>query len=235
MPQYNRKKTLLLASLGAFIFGLAGPAIAETTGGEQQPTWIREAPLANGWPELTPIGRIQVKAYPATRAAVVRESAVSSVEVGELESAAKPQAASGQNRMFWTLFQHINTHDIAMTSPVHMGFLEVDPQSPEASPQHISMAFLYRHTDQGQAGSDGAVSVEDLPSRVYVSIGVRGVYSDEHFKVNLAAIDAWLEEHADAWQADGPPRYLGYNSPMIPNSMKYSEVQRPIKLVVVED
>lgn len=235
MLQCNRKNTVLLASLGVFILGLAGPAIAETTGGEQQPSWIREAPLANGWPELTPIGVIQVKAYPATRAAVVRESVVSGVEVGEFESNAKTQAASGQNRMFWTLFQHIKTHEIAMTSPVLMGFLEADLRSSEASTQHNSMSFLYRHTDQGQAGTDGAVSVEDLPSRVYVSIGVRGGYSDELFKENLDALDAWLEEHAEAWQVDGPPRFHGYNSPMIPNSMKYSEVQRPVKLVVLDD
>ncbi len=181
--------------------------------------WVGEAPLAEGWPELTPIGTIEVKDYPDTRTAIVT---------------ADPQESADDDMgsMFNSLFNHIKSNDIAMTTPVQMGY-EDPPKSLEASrtatPQMMSMAFLYRRSDQGKLGIEGRVSIEDLPGRTYASLGVRGNYKNKRFAENLTSLDAWLRENANTWQADGPPRYLGYNSPFVPWFMKYGEVQRPVR------
>jgi len=173
--------------------------------------WIKEAPLPEGWPALTPVGVVQVKDYPDTRAAVVRRDS----------SHGSTGRASGG--MFRSLFNHIKSRDIAMTAPVDMGYRDDETQA------MTSMAFLYRRPDQGVTETNGTVSVENFAARPYVSIGLRGGYNDDRFGDALAAIDQWLEANADTWQADGPPRYLGYNSPFVPGMMKYGEVQRPVR------
>jgi len=174
--------------------------------------WFREAPLAEGWPTLTPVGQIEVKDYPEVRVAVVEDNPAD-------------EKTENMNSMFGQLFNHIKKNEVAMTTPVEMGY--ADDQTHEMK----SMAFLYRRTDQGEVGEDGTVTVKDQPGRTYASIGVRGSYTDERFAKQLALLDAWLEEHAGSWQADGPPRYLGYNSPFIPGFWRYGEVQRPVKPV----
>jgi hypothetical protein len=206
--------------------------------------WVREAPLPDGWPTLTPVGEVEVKDYPATRAAIVTQTPLpdSDPEASDTTAAENPDAmtATDQNpaddtpqrdmdSMFMTLFKHIKSNEIAMTAPVDMGYREADPTQPDAEPAQVSMAFLYRHTGLGTAGPDGEVTVTDAPARTYASIGVRGKYTDERFAEHLKTLDAWLAEYADTWAPDGPPRYLGYNSPFIPGFMRYGEVQRPVK------
>lgn len=240
MPRWRFRKSVLLATLGVVSLGFAGAVVGCTVSNGVR--MFNEAPLAEGWPELTPVGEVQVKAYPQTRAAVVRDEVHGAeVEGGATEAdvaTETPEKSRAERRdemdgAFMKLFNHIKENDIAMTSPVDMGYAEVDTDLADtaAAPEQVSMAFLYRRTDQGEAGRDGEVLVEDLPARTYVSIGVRGGYTDERFMKNLQAIDAWLEANADTWVADGPPRYLGYNSPFVPPFMRYGEVQRPVRAV----
>ncbi len=177
----------------------------------QKPPWlIHEAPLAEGWPSLTPVGQVEIKDYPQVRAAIVHADDTS-------------QSGGRMNQMFGQLFNHIKTNDIAMTSPVEMGYQN------EQTNTMSSMAFLYRQPDMGKTGDDGNVTVENMPARTYASIGVRGNYNDKRFYNTLATLDAWLDQHNDKWLADGPPRYLGYNSPFVPSFLRYGEVQRPVK------
>ena len=243
MSRWGLRRSVLLATLGVVSLGFAGAAVGCTGSGGVR--MFNEAPLAEGWPELTPVGEVQVKEYPQTRAAVVRDDVPEVDAEGEqAESDAagdQPVKSRAERRRemdgaFMKLFNHIKKNDIAMTSPVDMGYAEIeaDEVDADAVPEQVSMAFLYRRTDQGEAGEDGEVLVQDLPARTYVSIGVRGGYTDERFVKNLAALDAWLEENTDVWQPDGPPRYLGYNSPFVPPFMRYGEVQRPVRPVGVE-
>ena len=167
---------------------------------------INEAPLPEGWPELTPVDEIQVKQYPVYRAAVISN-----------------ETDGTQNGMFRPLFNHIKRKDIAMTAPVEMTY---DGQ------QQASMAFLYRNTEMGTPGSDEAdqrVVVKDIAEQTAVSIGVRGRYTTENYDEALDKLNAWLEENKDTWQADGEPRFLGYNSPFVPGFMRYGEVQIPVQ------
>lgn len=127
--------------------------------------------------------------------------------------------------MFRSLFNHINSRDIAMTAPVDVTYAD-DPQRPEAL---TAMAFLYRTPTQGVAETNGSVVVKDQPAQTYASLGLRGNYTGSHITDAIATLDAWLAKNDDTWQPVGPPRYLGYNGPFTPAFLRYGEVQRPVQ------
>ena len=173
-----------------------------TSGG----TWyVDSAPLPEGWPELTPVGDVEIRKYPTYRAAVVTEK----------------NGRSGTTPMFRALFQHISTNDIPMTSPVDMSYEATD------SDRMTGMAFLYRTPELGPIGTDGVVRVEDVAPRAYASTGVRGSYSEAHHREGLERVEEWISKQS-SWKADGPSRYLGYNSPFVPWFWRYGEVQVPV-------
>ena len=174
------------------------------------PFVINEAPRPDGWPELTPVGEVEVKQYPAYRAARV---------------VADGQTPASDSGMFRPLFNHIQREDIAMTAPVEMTY---------AGDRPASMAFLYRQPDQGGTGVDDAdqrVSVLDAPGRLTASLGVRGRYNADNFAHAVDELNAWLDANTDQWRAVGGPRYLGYNSPFVPGFLRYGEVQVPVEAV----
>lgn len=189
------KPTLILALLGSSLF------LWSCTQGPR----INEAPLPDGWPELTPVGEIEVKQYPVYRAAVIDDKTVAS-----------------QSGMFRPLFNHIKREDIAMTAPVEMTY-DGDNQA--------SMAFLYRNPTMGSLGSDSEdqrVEVREIEQQTAVSIGVRGRYSTDNYNEALAKLNAWLDDNKEQYTQAGEPRFLGYNSPFVPSFLRYGEVQLPV-------
>lgn len=200
---------IFIAGVGLFLVG----CMRESNG-----TFIiNEAPLPEGWPTLTPVGAVEVKAYPVTRAAVVEA----------------PAGDAAMNPMFNQLFNHIKTNDIPMTAPVDMGYQPIDADA-DATPAMTSMAFLYRDPQVGQLDDDGKVIVRDLPAQTFASLGVRGDYTDARFADALAQLEAWLADHPQ-YTAAGPPRTLGYNSPFVPAFFRYGEVQIPVETVDTTD
>lgn len=190
------KATLILALIGFSLFAWA------CTQGPR----INEAPLPEGWPELTPVGEIQVKQYPVYRAAVIND-----------------ETDGSQSGMFRPLFNHIQREDIAMTAPVEMTY-DGDKQA--------SMAFLYRNTEIGSLGGDEEdqrVEVREIEQQTAVSIGVRGRYSQDNYNDALDKLTAWLDENKVQYTQAGEPRFLGYNSPFVPWFMRYGEVQVPVE------
>lgn len=169
--------------------------------------YFKSAELPEGWPELTPIGDVQIREYPVYRAASVTRD-----------------DADGMGPMFNTLFQHIKSNDIAMTAPVDMGYADGEQGAMS------SMAFLYRTTALGEIGSQGLVQVEDVLPATYASVGVRGGYSERNFQRGLGLVEAWLGTQ-DEWRSIGSPRYLGYNGPFTPVFWRYGEVQVPVQRV----
>jgi hypothetical protein len=89
------------------------------------------------------------------------------------------------------------------------------------------MAFLYESQSLGRAGSDGAVTVMDLPASTVISFGLRGEPSEETVALARAAIEARMR--AEGYTAAGPWRRMGYNSPMVANSRRFSEIQLPVR------
>jgi hypothetical protein len=174
-------------------------------------TWmIRSAATPEGWPAPTPVGEVVVQDYPAHRAAVVTE---------------RDLADEDSDGMFMELFRHIRRNDIAMTAPVEMTY--DDPTS--ESPRVDSMTFLYRSAGIGRVGADGKVSVRDVESRTFASLGVRGGYTERRFRRSVELLETWLAENGAEWESAGPPRYLGYNSPFVPPFMRFGEVQVPVR------
>lgn len=179
-----------------------------TSGG----TWYFDsAPLPEGWPELTPVGKVEIREYPSYRAAVVTE----------------PEGRSGTTPMFRSLFQHISSNDIPMTSPVDMTYDDADEGSEGSGDRMTGMAFLYRTPELGPIGTDGVVRIEDVAPQAYASTGVRGAYTSKHHSEGLKRLREWLAGQSE-WKADGSTRYLGYNSPFVPWFLRYGEVQIPV-------
>ena len=171
-----------------------------------RPMMISEAKLPVGFPPPGPVGAGIVKTYPAHRLARVRAE------------------RNNDNGMFMQLFRHIERHEIAMTAPVEMVWQGDASKNPE------SMAFLYRSGEIGAPGADpqdGRVMVEDIPEIKVVSLGLRGAYGRETADKGLEKLRAWLAAHPE-WQPAGAPRTLAYNSPLVPNFLKYAEIQLPI-------
>lgn len=214
-----RKKSLRRISARLLVlFLVATPLVlvscVRTSGG----TWYFDsAPLPEGWPELTPVGEVEIREYPSYRAAVVTE------ESGK----------AGTTPMFRSLFQHISSNDIPMTSPVDMTY--DDGSATDGTGDRMTgMAFLYRTPELGPVGTDGVVRVEDIQPRSYASTGVRGSYSPAHYSEGLARVNAWLSAQS-TWKADGSSRFLGYNSPFVPWFWRYGEVQIPVARAVDSD
>ncbi len=201
-------KKRLIRIAAAAIAGVAGLTVLTLVGcvrtsGE---TWyFKSAALPEEWPDLTPIGKVEIREYPTYRVATVTAD----------------DAGGGMGPMFNTLFNHIKSNDIAMTAPVDMGYAE-----PERDGM-TSMGFLYRTMELGQPGQDGTVVIRDVAPQSFASVGVRGSYSQKHFDRSITLIETWLTDQA-AWEASGPPRYLGYNGPFVPWFWKYGEVQIPV-------
>ncbi len=160
-----------------------------------------EAPLPKGFPEPTPLGEIRVKRYPSYRLA----------------------KAEGGNS-FFTLFRHIKKNDIAMTAPVEVTYGTAKGKNL----QKASMAFLYENQKQGKTGQQGRVKVIDVPASLAVSIGMRGVSSQEQVAKANRWLREWLSTHRQ-YAAAGPLRVMAYNSPFVPTGKRYYEVQIPIK------
>lgn len=168
-----------------------------------------EAPLPDGWPKPSLPGLIRIKTYPPARSAWVRSS-------------------EKENRQFMTLFRHIESRKISMTAPVIM---EYEPEALRDSGRMDNvkaMSFLYRHPKQDQTGTFGLVQVQNEEPLTVVSVGIRGAGTMKSYRKALHQLQQWLNAHPE-WQALGPPRVLGYNSPFMWFWKKYSEVQIPVK------
>jgi hypothetical protein len=165
-----------------------------------------EAPLPVGFPEPTPVGEIRVQKFPEYRLA-------------------KTDMTFFQGRAFWTLFNHLKEHDIAMTAPVEMQY-SADADEPL---KQASMAFLYRSTQQGTPGTEDQVDVVDIPAQLAVSIGLRGDATKARVTDAKRRLEAWLEVHSAEYEASGPLRVMGYNSPFVPDAKRFTEVQIPVR------
>lgn len=167
-----------------------------------------EAPLPEGFPEPTPVGEIEIKKYPAYRIATT-------------------QMAGAENGAFWTLFTHIKKNDIAMTAPVEMTYDVGGKDKLQAK----AMAFLYRSPKQGKVGPDEKVQVIDVAPIMALSLGLRGDVTKLRLAEAKAHLEAWLKEHAKEYEASGPLRVMGYNSPFVAANRRFTEVEIPIRQV----
>jgi hypothetical protein len=165
-----------------------------------------EAPVPAGFPAPTPVGVVEIKKLPVYRMAKVANSGL-----------------GGNN--FFTLFNHIKKNKIEMTAPVEMTMAEKNEKYTESS-----MAFLYQDTTLGKVGPQGNVAVFDTTECMVASIGMRGSPSSE----NIESAKRWLIEKIkttpQAYEIEGQLKVMGYNSPFMPEKLRYYEVQLQLKL-----
>ena len=165
-----------------------------------------EAPVPAGFPAPTPVGVVEIKKLPVYRMAKVANSGM-----------------GGNN--FFTLFNHIKKNNIEMTAPVEMTMAEKNGKYTESS-----MAFLYQETTLGKVGPQGNIAVLDTTECTVVSVGMRGSPSSE----NIESARRWLLEKIkttpQAYEIAGELKVMGYNSPFMPEKLRYYEVQLPLKL-----
>jgi uncharacterized surface protein with fasciclin (FAS1) repeats len=171
-----------------------------------------DAPLAAGFPDATQPGAIEVKKYPAYRSAVARSSGAG-------------------DSLFFSLFDHIQRNQIEMTAPVINTYRTPRMIETPGATSEVTMEFVYRTPEAGEAGPDGpSVEVVDHPARTFVCIGFQGGdLSADQMRDALAALRAWRDAHRHEWVEDGPPRRLGYHSPLTPPDQRLWEVQIPVK------
>ncbi len=165
-----------------------------------------EASQPAGFPEPAPVGEIVLKSYPRYRMA-------------RTEMASR----GGMNISFWRLFQHIKTHDIQMTAPVQIDYANAAGTSP------ASMAFLYGSPTLGADGSERQVDVVDVEPCLTLTIGARGYETAETIAALHTRLCEYLGRHADELVATAPMRTMGYNSPMVPKSRRFFEVEIPVR------
>ncbi|MFZ4610412.1 MAG: heme-binding protein [Gemmataceae bacterium] len=165
-----------------------------------------EAPVPAGFPAPSPVGVVEIKKLPVYRMAKVANSGL-----------------GGNN--FFTLFNHIKKNKIEMTAPVEMTMAEKNGKYTESS-----MAFLYQETTLGKVGPQGNIAVLDTKECMVASIGMRGSPSSE----NIESAKRWLIEKIknapEAYEIAAELKVMGYNSPFMPEKLRYYEVQLPLKL-----
>lgn len=169
-----------------------------------------DTPLPAGWPAPTPPGAVEIKHYPITRGAWVGGEAFPDV---------------GSNMAFFTLFNHIKSRDLPMTSPVEMRY---DGLAEEGSLRRWNMAFLYPTPQDGRLGEAGRVQVMDAAPATFLSMGVRGGYGRAAADSLIGPLKEVLAA-LPGWEAAGEVRVLFYNGPDVPSRNRWVEVQIPIR------
>lgn len=167
-------------------------------------TPVAEAELPVGVPGFQALDELELRHYPVYR--MVRTD-----------------MKGGTMGAFWPLFKHIESNEIAMTTPVQIDYAKDGERVREAS-----MAFLYGRPDLGAPGADGKVEVVDVPAVTVLTIGSRGWDRPARVAELRARIDAWLVQHPE-WEVAGAMRTMGYNSPSVAAERRYFEVQLPVR------
>lgn len=148
--------------------------------------------------------------------------------VGAIEVKSYPEARRAVSSNFGTLFLHITANNIAMTAPV-----EMDYETENNRLRQKNMTFFYGSVDEGRVGRRGRVEVVDEPAETVVAMGLRGGRSNARIADAKARLEKWIATHPE-YRASGPLRVMGYNSPFIPRSKQFLEVQIPIEKVATD-
>jgi len=150
---------------------------------------------------------------------------------GTIEVKQYPAYRMALGNGFWPLFSHIKRNGIAMTAPVQMEY----EKNKQGNLGEKSMAFLYGTSNLGAIGKQGSVEVVDVQAETVVATGVRGLRTKDRLNDAHQRLLKWIEAHPD-YQAAGPLRVMGYNSPFVPSNKQFFEMQIPLKKAnLVED
>ncbi len=167
-------------------------------------TPVAEADLPEGVPGFAVLDEVELRNYPTYR--MVRT-----------------HMKGGSMAAFWPLFRHIQSKEIAMTTPV-----QIDYRAEGERLRQTSMAFLYGSTAAGTPGKEGNVEVIDVPATTVLTIGSRGYDQPSRIAEMTHRLEAWLAANPE-WVTAGPVRVMGYNSPTVSAAKRCFEVQIPVR------
>jgi len=173
--------------------------------------FIVEGPLPDGFPVPSEAGKIVEKSYPLCRTF----------------------SAQG-NRAFSKCFVYLVLHKHEMTAPVIMDYKHRESEKKSRSRNDLDfldvqrMHFVLGNPTLDKPKQEGFVQVADLPRLRVLSLARQGELSPDELKRCEERLNAELARRGDVI-ATGPPRILGYNSPMVPKDRSYWEVQIPIE------
>jgi len=165
---------------------------------------IIESPMPAGFPDITPVGEIELKRYPEYRMA-------------------RTAMSHSDNNAFFTLFRHIQQNKISMTAPVEMRY--PDQKNNQSQSSEPTMAFLYGADAPLEPRVNSGVELVTVTPVTVVSTGNRGTRTMEEVANARARLEGWLESEHPELEMVGALRVLGYNSPMVAPGNRYFEVQ----------
>ena len=200
----------MLPALCIALLGLNGPSRDEPP---QKPAAPAEkvaprpadsdAPLAEGWPDATKPGKVEVKTYPAYRSAVAR---------------AKGASTPADNVLFWPLFNHISRKGIEMTTPVR-----IDAAATGGQPE-IAMRFSLPVKVAGNppAPIDPRVRIVTVPPSTVAALRYSGNPTEAARSAHQQ--DLFRRLVSTGWQPAGTPYALNYDPPFAVPFLKRNEV-----------
>ena len=174
------------------------------------PGFIPEAPLPEGFPPPSEVGRVVEKSYPLCRT----------------------YSAPGNNA-FMRCFAYLSKQRHEMTIPVILDY-RPKPDAREAQPANMDfmdvarMHFILEEPSLDEPKEDGPVTVADMPRMRVLSIAIQGAMSAEKLGEAERKLEAEMARRKNITAA-GPKRVLGYNSPMVPRDKAFWEIQVPIR------
>lgn len=169
---------------------------------------LLQAESPAGFPEFRAVNEIELRHYPRYRM---------------VQTAMR----GGSMAAFWPLFRHIESNHIAMTTPVQMDWQE----QADAVDRPVRMAFLYGDPDRSPGRADRGVEVVDVPAQWVLSVGAIGDDQRQVVEALHRRLLACAAANATRLAPAGPPRTMGYNSPMVSRERRYFEVQLPVRLL----
>jgi uncharacterized surface protein with fasciclin (FAS1) repeats len=173
--------------------------------------YIEEAPLPEGFPPPSEIGKVVEKEYPLARS----------------------YSATGSGK-FMKCFGYLTLRNHKMTAPVVMEY-EKSPKSEKRAeldedgiPLDVKrMHFLLEKISQDEPKKALLVEVADMPKMRVLSIAHQGRLSSEVVQVAEQKLAQQLKARPELISA-GPTRILGYNGPSVREDKVFWEIQLPV-------
>jgi hypothetical protein len=173
--------------------------------------YVNEAPLPEGFPPPSEVGKVVEKEYPLARSFYA--------------------AGSGA---FMKCFAYLAKQKHEMTAPV---VVEYQPNQNDDKPRTDfempvpveRMHFMLGRIAQDEPKQDGPVTVADMPRQRVLSIAFQGRLTEEVIKGSEAKLREHLAGRKDLKAAAASPRILGYNGPTVAPEKVYWEIQLPVE------
>jgi hypothetical protein len=172
--------------------------------------YVNEAPLPEGFPPPSAVGKVVEKSYPVIRSF----------------------SASGDNA-FSKCFTYLVLKRHEMTAPVVMSY-DKSKAGDNMVPHEIDrMHFLLEKPSLDEPKTVGPVTVGDMGQMRVVSIAHQGKLTPEDVERYEQKLKNSVQQK-QTLKVSGEARLLGYNGPMTPETKRYWEIQLPVTVVKSE-